>query len=147
MDEASAGTAPGSIRAAGGIVLGSGDREGRIAVVRRRRYAGEVALPKGKLRAGESAADAALREVTEETGCRARIRDHAGTTHYVVGTTPKEVTYFLMETTDGGCDSPEDKDEIASVEWVTPQRAAAVLTHPEDRQLVAAVFKIDRSPA
>jgi hypothetical protein len=41
-----------AIRAAGGIISGVGSNSGKIAVVRRRRYGGEVGLPKGKLNEG-----------------------------------------------------------------------------------------------
>jgi 8-oxo-dGTP pyrophosphatase MutT (NUDIX family) len=51
------------IRAAGGVVV----RDGRIAVVHRPKY-DDWSLPKGKLDAGESWEEAALREVEEETG-------------------------------------------------------------------------------
>ncbi len=57
-------------RAAGGIVL---DDAGRVLLIERHverdgRMVHEVRLPKGKLDAGETDADAALREVREETG-------------------------------------------------------------------------------
>jgi 8-oxo-dGTP pyrophosphatase MutT (NUDIX family) len=135
---------PESILAAGGIVLGSGATSGKIALVRRRRYRGEIGLPKGKLRKGEKVIDAALREVREETGCRVRVkeREPAGQTHYFVGGTPKTVFYFIMELEGFDGLSPEDTKEIEAVEWVTPKQAAAILTHREDRDLISAVFKI-----
>lgn len=135
----------GLIRAAGGVICGVGDNTGKIAIVRRRRYSGEIALPKGKLQKGEEAADGAVREVTEETGYKVRIRNYAGTTHYSVGSAPKEVTYFMMETDGDGHGGPQDTDEIASVEWVTPQAAVDLLTHREDQELISTVFKIDKS--
>ncbi len=57
-------------RAAGGVVL---DETGRVLLIERHlRRDGltlhEIRLPKGKLDAGETDADAALREVREETG-------------------------------------------------------------------------------
>jgi 8-oxo-(d)GTP phosphatase len=130
----------GPIRAAGGIVCGIGVNHGKIAVVRRRRYTNEVALPKGKLNAGESELDAALREVGEETGITATIRKHSGTTRYQVNGRPKTVVYFLMDASEAGAGHPSDKDEIEAVEWVTPNQAIAVLTHEEDRTLIANVF-------
>ena len=75
---------------------------GKIAVVRRHRYGGEVGLPKGKLNEGETDAEAALREVEEETGIRAVLRQPIGTTHYSVDGEPKTVTYFMM-------DAPDDR--------------------------------------
>jgi 8-oxo-dGTP pyrophosphatase MutT (NUDIX family) len=130
------------IRAAGGIIAGTGIHRGKIVVVRRRRYTGEVGLPKGKIKMGETEAEAAVREVEEETGLRASLRQMAGTTNYEVGGRPKTVTYFLMEAPEGAPAAPNDSDEIEAVEWLTPRDAVAALTHAEDRRLVSRIFNI-----
>jgi 8-oxo-dGTP diphosphatase len=69
------------ILAAGGILKGQRATEGKIALVRRRRYGGEIGLPKGKVKAKEDLLAAALREVKEETGHEVEIVEFAGTTH------------------------------------------------------------------
>src|SRR5262249_52527526 len=89
------GESPEVIRAAGGIVMGVRRNSGKIAIIRRRRHGGDIGLPKGKLKAGESEAEAALREVGEETGFRVAVRQAAGTTHYSVDGQPKAVAYFM----------------------------------------------------
>jgi 8-oxo-dGTP diphosphatase len=133
-----------SILAAGGIVLGAGDNVGRIALVKRRRYPGEIGLPKGKTKEGEEIVDTALREVREETGCKVRIREYAGSAHYFVGAVPKAVFYFVMEP-DGSEEPAEvDAEEIEAVEWAPPEKAIAKLTHRVDRDLISAVFGIRR---
>lgn len=53
-------------------------------------------LPKGKLEPGETFPDAALREVAEETGCRARLGEFAGYTPYRVRRGPKLVLFWHM---------------------------------------------------
>ena len=128
------------IRAAGGIVIGTGANSGKIAVVRRRRYSGEIALPKGKVDKGESEADTALREVAEETGLRVKMRGGVGETHYQVNGRPKTVLYFLMDASDENQGRPSDNEEIEAVEWLTPDQAIAALTHDEDRKLIAQIF-------
>ena len=55
---------------AGGILL---DRRGRIALVRQRDRKGRRTPPKGGIDPGETAEQAALREVHEESGMRGRI--------------------------------------------------------------------------
>ena len=137
-------TAREPILAAGGIVLGSEKNSGKICLVRRHRYPGEIALPKGKLRTGEIAIEAARREVSEETGCKVEVLGYAGTTRCLVGNIPKAVFYFVMKTDgkeDGG---PKDKEEIENVEWLTPRDALLALTHREDRDLISAVFGINK---
>jgi hypothetical protein len=61
------------------------------------------------------------------------------------GAAPKTVLYYLMEKADqNDLAHISDRDEINAVEWMTPKQAIDVLTHPEDRELVAAVFGIAR---
>jgi 8-oxo-dGTP diphosphatase len=130
------------IRAAGGIVVGKGTNRGKIAIVRRRRYEGEISLPKGKAKEGEKDSEVALREVEEETGLRATLRELAGTTHYDVDGRRKTVTYFMMDAPEGIPASPHDSAEIESVEWLDPEQAIVALTHREDRTLIFDVFNI-----
>lgn len=132
------------IRAAGGIVAGVGRNDGKIAVVRRKRYGGEVGLPKGKLNKGETEAEAAVREVEEETGIRVRLRAAVGTTQYNVDGRPKTVTYFMMDAPDDAPARPQDSTEVEKVEWLTPAEALAALTHDDDRALVTEIFKIGK---
>ena len=132
------------ILAAGGILLGKGAHEGRIAIVRRPRYAGEISLPKGKIKKGETEVSAALREVREETGFGAEIKGYAGSTHYLVGDLRKVVSYFLMGAEGEEATGSRDEVEIGAVEWTTPEAAVAMLTHEEDRALIRAVFALPR---
>jgi 8-oxo-dGTP diphosphatase len=134
----------GAITAAGGIIRGEGANEGKIAIVRRRRYAGEVALPKGKVKDNEDIIAAALREVEEETGYQAEIVEYAGRTQYQVGRKPKVVFYFVMRVPDASEPKSVDREEIEAVEWLTPDEAVVRLTHGEDRDLIAAVFSLPR---
>ena len=133
-------TAQPVIQAAGGILRGPNEHRDKIVVVRRRRYSGEIGLPKGKVKPGETTEATALREVEEETGYKVRIIDYAGTTRYLVGSTPKVVSYYIMEATSDGQVGHPDPEEIDGVELVTPRQAVSELTHQEDRDLVSAVF-------
>ncbi len=128
------------IRAAGGIVRGPAHDDDKILVVHRRRYPGDVSLPKGKAKRGESDEDTAVREVREETGYDVRIVAFAGETRYLARDTPKIVAYFLMEITSAGQIAQPDPTEIEGVTLMTPREAAAALSYEEDRDLIAAVF-------
>ncbi len=120
------------VRAAGGIVV----REGAILVVHRPRY-GDWSLPKGKLEDGESWAQAAQREVEEETGLRCVVEEEVGRTHYAVAEGPKEVRYFRMTATG----EARAQNEVDELRWLTPDGAAALLSYDYDRELVARVFR------
>jgi len=123
-------TSPRLIRAAGGIVW----RRQEVAIIHRSRY-GDWTLPKGKVREDESLRDAALREVKEETGCEATIRELAGVTRYEVKGVPKVVVFWNMDLAKEGPFRPDE--EVDQLEWLTPEKALAVLDYPAERDLLA----------
>ena len=75
------------VLAAGGIVLRQNETP-LFAVVRLRKR-NEWVLPKGKLDDGETARDAAEREVLEETGHDVAVHEFLGTLVYESGGAPK----------------------------------------------------------
>ena len=124
----------GPVQAAGGVVV----NEGRVLLVHRPRY-DDWTLPKGKLDPGESFEDAALREVREETGLRCTLeRELAGTEYRDNKDRPKMVRYWLMEL-EAEPEAFEPNDEVDSVEWLSPEEAAARLTYDRDREVLAGV--------
>jgi 8-oxo-dGTP diphosphatase len=118
----------GKWTSAGGVVR---DRAGRVAVVRERGRPG-WALPKGRLDPGEALDAAALREVREETGIRARIGGYVG----VYEGKRSFVHYFAMEVVH--VEGRPDGDEIEEVRFVEPGRAADLLRSRRDRAALAA---------
>jgi 8-oxo-dGTP diphosphatase len=120
------------VDAAGGVV----ERDGRVLLVHRPRY-DDWTFPKGKLDAGESFEDAALREVAEETGVRCTLGRELPPTSYEVNGRPKLVRYWLM--------SPDAElefapnDETDDIRWVTPDEARTLLTYDRDREVLGAL--------
>jgi 8-oxo-dGTP pyrophosphatase MutT (NUDIX family) len=97
-------------------------------------------LPKGHLEAGETAEQAAVREVEEETGIRGRILAPLGEIDYwfvVEGRrVHKTVHHYLLEAVGGEL---SDRDiEVTEVAWVALDEAAARLAYAGERDLVAA---------
>jgi 8-oxo-dGTP pyrophosphatase MutT (NUDIX family) len=132
------------IEAAGGVVESDSSGEIRIAVICRRRYGTEWALPKGKREAGESWRATALREVEEEIGLKPVIVGVAGASAYLAKGVPKLVLYWRMQV-NGDIPSFRPNDEVVALEWLSPRQAAERLTHSEEREVVRAAFPEARS--
>lgn len=131
---------------AGGLVVD--DREdGRWAlVISLRNSAGrrQWTLPKGGLEDGERYADAAIREVREETGMRCEIVRELGVVDYwfvwrAEGVRyHKYVHYFLMHPLGGSLDDRDDEAE--EVVWLPAAEALERLSHRNERRLVEPVL-------
>jgi 8-oxo-dGTP diphosphatase len=119
------------VQAAGGVVT----RDGLVALVHRPRY-DDWTLPKGKLDQGESFEDAALREIDEETGLRARLVRELPAVKYEVRGRPKVVRYWLMEVDSDPGFVPND--EVDELRWLGPSEASALLSYDRDRDVLAA---------
>ena len=119
------------IHAAGGVVV----RDGKVLLVHRPRY-NDWTFPKGKLDPGESFADAALREVQEETGLSCTLERELPATRYEVGSRPKLVRYWLMKPEAEAPFVPND--ETDEVRWVTPGEAFTLLSYTRDRDVLTA---------
>ncbi|HEX6460862.1 MAG TPA: NUDIX hydrolase [Thermoleophilaceae bacterium] len=124
---------------AGGVVVRNMRGRPYLAAVRVKD--GKVlALPKGHIDPGESAAEAATREVREETGVEATLIEKIEDIRYwyVRGGTRvvKVVSFFLFRYRSG---SVEDHDhEVDSAEWVPLAEAPKLLSYRGEREVAAA---------
>ena len=123
---------------AGGVVYRRGD-SGVEVVVCVRDSDGVCGLPKGTPDEGESLEEAALREVSEETGLRVAIVDKIGVVEYWFAQDGvryhKWVHHYLMEATGG---STEDHDfEYDRVEWLPVEAALRTLSFKNEVDMVS----------
>ena len=123
------------VLAAGGIVLRSAETP-LIAVVRLRKR-NEWVLPKGKLDDGETAREAARREVVEETGHEVTVHEFLGTLVYESGGRSKAVHYWRMET--NGEQVYELMEDVKAVEWLPLDAAVERLSRAYERVFLANV--------
>ncbi|MEA2317494.1 MAG: 8-oxo-dGTP diphosphatase [Solirubrobacteraceae bacterium] len=127
----SAAMAQDEVKAAGGVVV----RDGKVAVVHRPRY-DDWSLPKGKLEPGEGFEEAAVREIAEETGVRARIVRELDSDRYTDNRgRPKLVRWYLMDVDDAGEFTPDD--EVDELRWLAPDRARDLVSYDHDRALLS----------
>jgi 8-oxo-dGTP pyrophosphatase MutT (NUDIX family) len=124
---------------AGGVVV----RDGECVVIVPTRRAADgskvLALPKGHPEDGESAADAALREVREEAGVDARFVEQLGDVRYWYmrdgRRIAKVVSFFLLEYLGG--DVTDHDREVENARWLALERAARELTYKGERDMAA----------
>ncbi|MFC8825088.1 NUDIX hydrolase [Streptomyces sp. NPDC057137] len=112
-----------------------------ICLVHRPKWA-DWSHPKGKLKRGEAFADAAIREVHEETGMTCALGSALPTARYLALGSPKEVRYWAAEATGGAFVASKEVDRVL---WLTPAAARERLTHERDKELVTVFLDVLRS--
>jgi 8-oxo-dGTP pyrophosphatase MutT (NUDIX family) len=124
----------------GGVVV-RGDDVMVIVPRGRRRVLG---LPKGGPNPGESPQQTAAREVREETGVTATVRERLGQVDYTYrrGGRPidKTVHFYLCEYEDG--DTADHDHEVEDARWMPLADARRRLTYPGERAMIARALSI-----
>jgi len=115
--------APAPSHAGGVVVRQDGDRP-RFLLVRARRDPAQWVFPKGHVEPGETPADAAVREVREEAGVRARVASPLAD----IATAEGRLLLFLMR-----YDGDAEADERREIAWCTVEDAARRLAFADSR--------------
>ncbi len=139
MDETSAGGLVVDGDRACAAVIGRLDRRGRLL----------WSLPKGHIEVGETAEQAAVREIAEETGINGRVLAELGTIDYWFVAEDrrvhKTVHHFLLEAVGGEL---SDLDvEVTEVAWVPLSELADRLAYADERRLVHKATELLSEPA
>jgi len=124
---------------AGGVLV-RGDEVAVIVPTRRAADGSRVlALPKGHVDPGETAIEAAGREVREETGLSGEPVCELGDSRYWYRregrTIGKTVTFYLFRYVQG--DVADHDDEVESVRWMPLEQAKRELSHVAEREMIA----------
>jgi ADP-ribose pyrophosphatase YjhB (NUDIX family) len=128
VDETSAGGLVVDSAAGTAAVIGRLDRRGRLL----------WSLPKGHIEAGETAEQAAVREVEEETGIIGRVVAPLGTIDFWFVAEDrrvhKTVHHFLLRALGGEL---SDSDvEVSEVAWVPLAELESRLAYADERRLI-----------
>ena len=133
---------------AGGVVIRKIRGRWHLAAIRPGGKTDVWALPKGLVGEGESPADTALREVTEETGVRGRLVVKLGDIRYVYTWEGervfKVVSFFLVRYSSGrlGDITDEFRHEVAETKWLPLEDAPRLLAYGGEREMVAKAIQL-----
>ena len=143
--------APAALGRAPGAAAAVRDGAGRLLLTRRVDN-GLWVLPGGKLELGETIAQAAVREVLEETGVEVEVTGLAGiytdpghVIAYDDGTVLQEFSVLLHARAVGG-QARADGAETSVVRWVDPAELAELDLHPVMRRRIADALDPDGAP-
>jgi 8-oxo-dGTP pyrophosphatase MutT (NUDIX family)/phosphohistidine phosphatase SixA len=125
------------------VLWRSVERTSQVAIVHRPSY-DDWTLPKGKLEAGEHPLRAAIREVLEETGARARVGRRLESVEYPVNGVPKRVSYWSMHYLSG---EHQPSSEVDSIRWLTIAEATHLLSYSVDRAVLADFARLPPDPS
>ena len=127
---------------AGGVV----QEEKRLLLVKVKNLEGKIAwtFPKGHLEEGETAEEAALREVEEETGYQCEILEPFDKVEYFFKREgqliKKHVTWFLMKPLKKT--GMHDPEEIIETCWATLPEAEDLASYKSDKQILGKLKKL-----
>ncbi|MCX7940446.1 MAG: NUDIX hydrolase [Endomicrobia bacterium] len=128
---------------AGGVVV---DNNQNVLIIKTKNLKNETVFtfPKGHIEKNETAQEAALREVEEETGVKARIvKELTDVEYWFIRSGEKihkKVKWFLMQPIEKN--SVKTKHEIEEVLWYRLDKAKDILSYDSDKKLVEQVLKI-----
>lgn len=112
-----------------------------------KKYNGDWVLPKGRVEEGEKLHIAALREVFEESGVKAKIIKYIGKANYKYKnmqedkTVSKTVYWYLMESNNMDC-TPQRKEGFIDAKFVHRDKAEGIVRYEDEKKIIKKSLKI-----
>lgn len=132
------------IYAAGAVCWRESGKDLLVAIIHRGRYQ-DWTFPKGKVDPGETLAEAAVREVKEETGLKVKLGVPLETVSYPLDKSKtKVVHYWAAKVSDKALSKSKFKpdEEVSEVVWLKASEAFAKLSYQHDRDLLQEVIDL-----
>ena len=126
-----------SVLAAGALCWRLRKSKFEVLLIHRPRY-DDWSWPKGKLDAGETLPQTAIREVKEEVGLDITLGIPLPTIHYKVNAGLKEVRYWATHVPDAK--PTADGKEVDTLLWCAPEKALDLLANPSDKEPLEALM-------
>lgn len=94
-------------------------------------------IPSGGVEDGETAEEACIREVAEETGYEAKIVKELHTKKTIIKEYKVTTQYFLCEVTGGDIQYKDPDEEIEEISWKSSTEISNLIyTYPEDQEVI-----------
>ena len=126
---------------AGGVVLFGN------AILMLRKFNGDWVLPKGKVEEGENNEEAALREVSEETGVKAEILKYLGEIHYTFKenwdenkSVHKTVFWYLMQSRNMDT-VPQKEEGFVDAKFIHIDRVVDLARYDDEKEIIKVALK------
>jgi 8-oxo-dGTP pyrophosphatase MutT (NUDIX family) len=141
---------------AGGVLVRTIRGRPHVAAIRPQGRDRIWALPKGRIDAGETPAETAVREVREETGVEGRLVEKLGDVRYVYTASWegasgerifKVVSFFLLRAGRGRIGAIDEpmRIEVAEARWLPLDDAPQLLSYGGEREMAAKALERLRS--
>lgn len=132
-------------RHAAGCVVHSIDKTGTLRILLIRDPYGRWTLPKGHLEGNETEAEAAVREVLEETGVSGVLGPLVGMIRYAIYKHgiqhEKRVTFFLMSA-DSTAVTPQHSEGISAAGWYPSAAALRMIGYDQVRGILTRALEL-----
>jgi 8-oxo-dGTP diphosphatase len=136
-----------AVVAAGAILWRKEKGELKFLMIHRVRY-NDWSWPKGKLDKGERVAEAAVRELREETGLKVSLGAKLYVSQYQLSNGSKKIVhYWAAKVSDAALRKQNfvPDDEVGSFEWLSVSEAKKRMTYKHDNEPLKELIRLDDS--
>lgn len=135
------------IYAAGAVLWREDNNDLLVAIIHRGRYQ-DWTFPKGKVDKGETLAEAAVREVKEETGLKVKLGVPLETVSYPLDKSKTKIVHYWAAKVSGKAllkSKFKPDEEVSEVLWLPAESAFAQLSYQHDRDLLQEVLDLRKN--